>query len=86
MPGPALWYSDNVIDANLARHLDGPVGGAIVDDQHFHLVHAHYVARNARHRFRQRMLFVETGYLDNQFHFFCKIMRLQLENPLTLKQ
>lgn len=59
---------ENMIDAKLPRHLDRAVRRSIADDEDFHVIDAVDLARNIRHRRRQRLLFVVTGNLNNQLH------------------
>ena len=60
---------DDVIDAELARHLDRPIGRAIVDDQEFDDVKAGYLAGELADRQRQLALLVETRDLDDELHW-----------------
>ena len=58
----------DVIDAVLARDLDGAVGRAVVDHEPLDLVDALDLAREVRQRARQGGLFVEAGDLDDELH------------------
>jgi hypothetical protein len=58
---------NDVINADLARDLLGPIRAAVIDDQDFHLVDSENLSRNIPYGLRQRFFFVETGDLDNQF-------------------
>src|SRR3954451_543764 len=60
--------TDDVVDAVLAGHADGAVGGAVVDDQPLHGVEAGDLARQVGERGRERGLLVEAGDLDDQLH------------------
>ena len=60
--------ADDVVDAQLARHLDRAVGRAVVDHEPLHLVDAGKLARQVGERRRQRQLLVEARDLDDQLH------------------
>ena len=68
-PRPWLraWWT-NSCDAVRPGHLDGPVGGAVVDDEDDDLVDARDLARDRREDERQGLLLVQAGNLDNKSH------------------
>jgi len=57
-----------VLDAVLARHLDGAVGRAVVDDQDVDLINARDGPRDRRQDGGEGLLFVETRNLHEQLH------------------
>ena len=58
----------DVVDAVRARHLDGAVGRAVVDDQPFDALEARHLARKVGQRDRERLLLVQARDLDDQLH------------------
>ena len=61
----------DVAHAARTRDLDGPVRGAVVDHEPFHLVDAGDLARKVGERFGQRAFLVEAGDLNDEFHRAC---------------
>jgi hypothetical protein len=59
---------DDVVDAVRARHLDGRVGRAVVDDQPLDLVDPLDLAREVGERRRQLLGLVVAWDLDDQLH------------------
>jgi hypothetical protein len=58
----------DVVHAVLSRHLDGAVGGAVVDDQPLDGVEPLDLAGEARQRHGKLTLLVETRDLDDELH------------------
>ena len=64
-----FWKSDNMIHTEIARDLRRAIRRTIVNDQNLDFVNTGNFARNIVNRSGQGFFFVETGNLDNQFHF-----------------
>ena len=65
---PVVRQTHYVVDAVLARDLDGTVGRAVVDHEPFHPLEALDLAREVGQRGGKGYLLVETGDLDDQLH------------------
>jgi hypothetical protein len=57
-----------VVDPVLARHLDGAVGGAVVDHEPLDRLDPLDLARKVGEGRRQSRLLVEAGDLDDELH------------------
>ena len=73
---PVLREPHNVLHPQRPRYLHRPVVTAVIDDEQFHLVDASDDTRNIGHGGGQRLLFIQTGNLDDEFH-----MRLRYQIP-----
>ena len=65
---------DNVIDPAFLRHLDGPIGRAVVDDQRLDLVHTFDRGGQVGERHGEVFLLVQAGDLDHYLHKSVKIV------------
>jgi hypothetical protein len=87
-PGKALvaLVAHDVVDADLACHVDGAVGAAVVDDEELDRVDPLDLARDVRHRLGQRVLLVVAGDLDDKLQGVGPALRVEREADYTEAQ
>ncbi len=77
---PVLAQGHDVVGTGGARDFDGSIRRSIIDDEDFNLVDAHdFLRKLPKHR-GKRLLFVETGDLDDEMHDETKAIKKMAED------